>query len=79
MGQGEGLIVHDNIQDESLYYDDHLHLIEPGNAKFALNISNTFNNFNELKFNLQLKSVKTTFNKTTTYIYLKVTTNNFTF
>ena len=53
MGQGIGWILHDNILDESLYYDDHIHLVEPGSAKFALNISNTINNFNELKYNLQ--------------------------
>ena len=33
MSQGKGWILHDNIPDESLYYDNHLHLVEPGNAK----------------------------------------------
>ena len=49
MGQREGWILHDNVLDESLYYDDHIHLVQPGNAKFVLNISNVINNFNELK------------------------------
>ena len=55
MVQGEGWLLHDNILDKSLYYDDYLHLVEPGNSKFTLNISNAINNFNELKFNLQSK------------------------
>ena len=55
MGQGEGLILHDNILDESLYYGDHIHLLEPGNATFTLNISNAINIFSELKYYLQLK------------------------
>ena len=53
MDQGEGWILHDSILDESLHYDNHTHIIEPGNTKFALNISNKINNFNELKYNLQ--------------------------
>ena len=53
MGQRTGWILHDNILDESLYYHNHINLVEPGNAKFTLNISNTINNFNELKYNLQ--------------------------
>ena len=53
MGLAVGSIFHDNILDESLYYDDHIHLVEPGNAEFALNICNTINNFNELKYSLQ--------------------------
>ena len=77
MGQGEDLILYDNVLDESLYYDDHIHLAEPGNVKFALNISNTINNFNELKYHLQSKVSKQLSPKTTTYIYLKTTTNNF--
>ena len=40
-GQIVDWILHDNILDESLYHDDHIHLVETGNAKFALNISNT--------------------------------------
>ena len=43
----------DHTLDESLYYVDHLHLIEAGNAKFASSISNTIRNFNDLKFKLQ--------------------------
>ena len=53
MDQGEGWILHDSILDESLHYDNHTHIIEPGNTKFALNISNKINNFNELKYNVQ--------------------------
>ena len=55
MGQGEGWILHVNVLDNSRYYDDHIHLVEPGNAKFVLNISNTINNFNDLNHNLQSK------------------------
>ena len=55
MGQGEDWILHDNILGKSLYCDDHIHLFEPGNAKFALNIYNIINNFNKLKYNLQSK------------------------
>ena len=55
MDQGVEWILHDNILDESLYYDDHIHLVEPMNAKFALNISNTINYFNQLKYNLKSK------------------------
>ena len=55
ISQGEGWILHDNILDISLNYDDHTHLVEPGKGKFALNISNAINNFNELKYNLQSK------------------------
>ena len=44
--QGKGWILHDNLLDESPYYDDNIYLVEPGNAKFALNISNVINNFN---------------------------------
>ena len=43
----------DHTPDESLYYVDQLHLIEAGNAKFALSISNTIRNINDLKFKLQ--------------------------
>ena len=53
MDQGEGWILHDSILDESLHYGNHTHIIEPWNTKFALNISNTINNFDELKYNLQ--------------------------
>ena len=52
--QGKGSILHDNLLDESPYYDDHIDLVEPGNAKFALNISNTIKNFAS-KSNLQSK------------------------
>ena len=55
ISQGEDWILHDNILDISLNYDDHTHLVEPGKGKFALNISNAINNFNELKNNLQSK------------------------
>ena len=55
ISQGEDWILHDNILDRSLYYKDHTHLVEPGKSKFALNISNAINNFNELKYNLQSK------------------------
>ena len=44
--QGKGWILHDNLLDESPYCDDNIYLVEPGNAKFALNISNVINNFN---------------------------------
>ena len=44
--QGKGWILHDNLLDESPYCDNNVYLVEPGNAKFALNISNVINNFN---------------------------------
>ena len=44
--QGKGWILHDNLLDESPYCDNNIYLVEPGNAKFALNISNVINNFN---------------------------------
>ena len=44
--QGKGWILHDNLLDESPYCDDNIYLVEPGNAKFALNISDVINNFN---------------------------------
>ena len=53
MDQGRGWTLDDHTLDESLYYVDQLHLIEAGNAKFALSISNTIRNFNDLKFKLQ--------------------------
>ena len=53
MDQGRGWTLDDHTLDESLYYVDQLHLIEAGNTKFALNISNTIRNFNDLKFKLQ--------------------------
>ena len=53
MDQGRGWTLDDQALDESLYYVDQLHLIEAGNAKFALSISNTIRNFNDLKFKLQ--------------------------
>ena len=53
MDQGRGWTLDDHTLDESLYYVDQLHLIEAGNAKFALSISNTIRNFNDLNFKLQ--------------------------
>ena len=53
MDQERGWTLDDHALDESLYYVDQLHLIEAGNAKFALSISNTIRNFNDLKFKLQ--------------------------
>ena len=53
MDQGKGWTLDDHTLDESLYYVDQLHLIEAGNAKVALSISNTIHNFNDLKFKLQ--------------------------
>ena len=53
MDPGRGWILNDHTLNESLYYVDQLHLIEAGNAKFALSISNTIRNFNDLKFKLQ--------------------------
>ena len=53
MDQGRGWTLDDHTLDESLYYIDQLHLNEAGNAKFALSISNTIRNFNDLKFKLQ--------------------------
>ena len=53
MDQGRGWTMDDHTLDESLYYVDQLHLIEAGNAKFALSILNTIRNFNDLKFKLQ--------------------------
>ena len=55
MDQGRGWTLDDHTLDESLYYVDQLHLIEAGNAKFPLSISNTIRNFNDLKFKLQSK------------------------
>ena len=40
--------------DKSLYYKDHLHLIENGNTKFASKITNAMRNCNQLKLNLKL-------------------------
>ena len=51
--QGRGWTLDDHTLGESLYYVDQLHLIEAGNAKFALSISNTTRNLNDLKFKLQ--------------------------
>ena len=53
MDQGRGWNLDDHTLDESLYYVDQLHLIEAGNAKFALSISNAIRSFNDLKFKLQ--------------------------
>ena len=53
MDQGRGWTLDDHTLDESLFYVDQLHLIEAGNTKFALSISNTIHNFNDLKFKLQ--------------------------
>ena len=53
MDQGRGWTLDDHTLDESLSYVDQLHLIEAGNAKFALSILNTICNFNDLKFKLQ--------------------------
>ena len=55
MDQGSGWILNSHILNKSLYYKDHLHLIENGNAKFASKISNTIRNVNQLKLNFQLK------------------------
>ena len=54
MDQGSGWILNSHMLDKSLYYKDHLHLIENGNAKLASKISNTIRNFNQLKLNFQL-------------------------
>ena len=40
MDQGNAWILNSHMLDKSLYYKDHLHLIENGNAKLALKISN---------------------------------------
>ena len=54
MDQGSGWILNSHMLDKSLYYKDHLHLIENGNAKLASKISNTIRNLNQLKLNFQL-------------------------
>ena len=54
MGQGSGWILNSHMLDKSLYYKDHLRLIEHGNAKFASKIANTIRNYNQLKLNFQL-------------------------
>ena len=40
MDQGNGWILNSHMLDKSLYYKDHLYLIENGNAKLASKISN---------------------------------------
>ena len=55
IGQGEDWILHDNVLDKSLYCDDNIHLVDPGNTKFTLNTTNAINYCNELKCNLQSK------------------------
>ena len=54
MDQGSGWILNSHMLDKSLYYKDHLHLIENGNTKFASKISDTIRNFNQLQLNFQL-------------------------
>ena len=53
MDQGRGWTLDEHTLDKSLYSVDQLHLIEAGNAKCALSISNMIRNFNDLKFKLQ--------------------------
>ena len=54
MDQGSGWILNSHMLDKSLYYQDHLPLIENGNAKFVSKISTTIRNFNQVKLNFQL-------------------------